>query len=160
MKKIIILSLAVGLTTALTANQKINNPDNYIVPINSLFVSQMMPRYVGVTSIYGYDLRVSQGTLNITDKIRPIIINELKPKMKKLKQLESKIFDLSLKKDTHKEMVVLLKKISKLKLEASLIQLKCIEMYKEKVSKENFEKIKKFLKLKKEYIFKYVNITN
>jgi len=49
-RKIITLSLAVGLTTALTANQKNDNTDNYIVPVRSIFISQMMPRYVGTTS--------------------------------------------------------------------------------------------------------------
>ncbi|MEA1955492.1 MAG: hypothetical protein U9N02_03255 [Campylobacterota bacterium] len=157
-KKIITLSLAVGMTTALMAKAEVNKADSYNIPIRSIFVSQMMPRFVGTTSMYGYDLKVSQKALDISNEIRPIIIDKLKPKMKKLKQLESKVFDLSLRKGTHNEIVTLLKKISNLKLEASLIQLECIEMYKKQVSKKDFELIKKFLEPKKKHMFKYVKI--
>ncbi|MCK5294061.1 MAG: hypothetical protein KAJ49_05365 [Arcobacteraceae bacterium] len=151
MKKILIIATAFILNTALVAS-------DYIIPIKSIFASQMMPRYVGITSTVGYDLKISNKTLDIADEIRTIILPQLKPKMKKLTKLESKVFELSLKQNTHKQIVVLLEEIAELKFEASLVQLQCIELYKKRVSKKDFEKVKEFLKTKKDYIFKYVNI--
>lgn len=148
---IVAMTLSLGSATTLLA-------DGYSVPIRAVFVSQMMPRYIGVVSVHGYEIGLSEKSSDIESEIREVILPLLQPKMKKVKQLESKVFDLSLKKGTHKQIVVLLKEIAELKLEASLVQLKCIEMYKKKASKEDFEKVKAFLKTKKKDIFEHVNI--
>ena len=153
MKKILIIAIALCFngTTALLA-------DGYSVPVRAAFASQMMPRFVGVSSIHGHEIGLSEKDSEIVSEIREVILPLLKPTMKKIKQLESKVFDLSLEKGTHKQIVALLEEIVKLKLEASLVHLKCIEMYKEKASKEDFEKVKAFLKTKKKDIFEHVNI--
>ena len=147
----VVVGLSFGSATTLSA-------DGYSVPVRAVFVSQMMPRYVGTVSIHGAELGLSDKSFEAANEIRDIIMPMLKPIMKKVKKLENKVFELSLKKGTHEQIVKLLKEMATLKLDASLIQLKCIELYKEKASKEDFEKINKFLKTKKEEIMQHVNI--
>ncbi|MEA3330797.1 MAG: hypothetical protein U9Q29_03785 [Campylobacterota bacterium] len=153
MKKILIIAIALCFNgaTALLA-------EGYSVPVRAVFASQMMPRFVGVSSIHGHEIGLSEKDSDIVSEIRGTIIALLKPKMKRVKELESKVFDLSLQKGTYEQIVPLLEEIAKVKLEASLVQLKCIEIYKDKVSDEDFEKVKAFLKTKKKDIFEHVNI--
>jgi hypothetical protein len=131
----------------------------YQVPKKSALSSQMMPRLVGTTLMHGYDLGVSSQTIEIASEIKSIIVPLLMPKIKKIAKLESKMFELSLNKSSKKEIERLLEEISRAKLEASIVQLKCVLMYKEKVSVKDFKKIKVFLQQNKKYMMKYHNVS-
>ncbi|RLA82825.1 MAG: hypothetical protein DRG78_06080 [Epsilonproteobacteria bacterium] len=166
-KKILTIGLSLGVATSLMAEPNVPRGDletksevQYKVPKKSALTSQMMPRLVGTTLMHGFDLKVSPKALEIATIIKSEIVPLLMPKIKEVAKLESKMFKLSLTKSSNKaEIIELLKKISKIKLEASIIQLKCVLMYKEKVSNKDFEIVQVFLQKNKEYMMRYHHIS-
>ncbi len=151
MKKLILIGLMVFLgNTNIMASD-----DGYSVNLRSVFVSQLMPRMVGVVSMHGYELGISEKTMDIANAIRNKIKPQLKPYIIQLKNLELEMLKLSLRKGTHDEIVTLIEIISRVKVKASLIQLECIEMAKSKYSKKDLKIIKEYLESNKKDMLVY-----
>ena len=136
MKKLILIGLIIFLGNCSASTVK----DEYSVNVKSIFIAQLMPRMVGIVMMHGYELGLSNETMDIANKIRIKILPKLKESFNQLEKLELQILKLSLENNTHNKLVELTKQIAEIKTEASLIQLECIEMAKNKFirKKENY----------------------
>lgn len=154
MKKLILIGMMLFLGNSIASAD-----DGYIINKRAVFIAQMMPRMVGMVTMHGYEIGVSEKTMDIANNIRTKIKPQLKPLMKRMTKLELEIFELSFQKDTHKKISDLIAKIAQIKKKASLIQLECIEMAKDRYSQKDLKLIEKYFKSKKGYMLKYHNVT-
>lgn len=146
MKKLILIGLMIFVVNCSASTVK----DGYSVNARSIFIAQLMPRMVGIVTMHGYELGLSNETIDIANNIRMKIKPKLKEYLNQLEKLELQILELSLKNNVYNKMEDLIRKIAKLKTEASLLQLECVEMAKNKYSKQDLKKIKEYLNSNKE----------
>lgn len=139
--------MILSLTVAVMAQSKeaVSFDENPPVQPPAIFVATMPPCLISVANQYGKSLNISEATLKKAQNFITEAHQKVPDFKNQVRKLEIDIMIAS-RKERYKDYEMLLKKLSEVKIEASLFHEGLVKRARKTFSKEDVEKLDKFIR--------------